>query len=138
MIYPTELAGQAGPCDVFDTVLTGSDVLQVDLRRLQLLVLRNPSGAGATVRLVGDAALALDVRGYGTVDLTSGFGIAVPAGATVALVLDAAGAFAVGTVRLTGGAGVIAQFLQLAGPRSWEDNNRAELIDSAIAAMPEA
>lgn len=136
MIYASEITQMGGAAPVFDTVLTGSDALSFDARRQQLLVLRNDGGASAALHLVGDEAGVLDVRGYGPVDLADGLPIEVPAASTVALVLGSVYEFARGTVRLVGGDGVVAQLLQVSGPRSWIDRRQAELLDLAMEALP--
>ncbi len=96
------------------STLSSSDTITIAAAKKQLLVLRNPTGGSLTLKIDGDGASAsYAVPGAGTIDLTGGYDIAVGAGLSRALLLNAISAYTVGTVTLTGASGMIAQLFDL-------------------------
>lgn len=99
-------ARQSGAFAAAPTVLSADDTITYDKTRKQLLVLRNPTGGSITVTIDGSGGTTAPVRGYGTVDVSGGLAIAVPAGATRAVQLSSIALYLQGVVHLLGGASV--------------------------------
>ena len=106
-------ARQVGAFAAAPSVLTSDDTITYDPARKQLLVLRNPTGGAVTVTVDGADATSAALPGYGAVNLSNGFAIPVPAGATRAVQLSSISLYLQGAVHLLGGAGVEATLYNL-------------------------
>lgn len=95
------------------TVLSADDTITVDAKRRQLLVLTNTTAGALTATIDGDAGTTVQATGVGSVSVAAGLAIAVPAGASKAVVLSTVSAYCQGVVHLTGGAGLTAQLINL-------------------------
>ena len=102
------LAGN-GPVTVTRTTLTASDTMVYTKGSRQKLFLVNNTAGVLTATLKGSTATTLDVPGYGgTVSLTAGKAVAVPANSSVLVDLDDIYAYLQGNVTVTGGTGLLA------------------------------
>lgn len=104
---------QQGAFAAAPTVLTADDTIAFDIKRRQLLVLRNPTGASVTATVDGAGATTAAVSGLGSVNVAGGYAIPVPAGATRSVVLGTISLYCVGAVHITGGAGLEATVYDL-------------------------
>jgi len=105
----------AGVRTVTETTLTASDTLAYDRSRPgSILMLRNPTAGAISPTIRGSqAASALEVNRVGTIDLSAGLAIgSIPAGAARAIELDSIAEWLAGNVTVTGGTGLVAQFLK--------------------------
>lgn len=101
-----------GVFTVSKTTLTASDTLTYLSGQKQLLVLTNTTGAQVTTNLKGNAATTYLVDGYGSIDLSAGKGVVVPANGQVAIELDSIALFLKGSsVAVTNGTGLTALLL---------------------------
>ncbi|CAN5717982.1 hypothetical protein BH10PSE18_BH10PSE18_08350 [soil metagenome] len=96
-------ARQQGAFAAVPTVLSADDTITVDASRKQLLVLRNPTAGALTATVDGADATTARVPGYGTVSVSAGYAIAVPAGAVRAVQLSTIALYLKGVVHITGG-----------------------------------
>lgn len=112
VIVQTAASASAGPYQVVETTLTGTDTLVYVQGSNQSLKLRNPTGSPVSVTIVGTAPVSPLVPGTGTTFNTSaGKTISVLAGDIFAVNLDKINAYLGGNlsaVNVTGGAGVFA------------------------------
>ena len=94
---------QSVPFTVTTTALgAGSNTLTYTAGIFQTLELTNTTGASINVTLTGSASTTVTPPGYGgTVSVSGGKVIAVPANSVVAVRLDAISAFLQGTVTVT-------------------------------------
>lgn len=99
-------ATQVGVFAAAPTVLTADDIITLKPTRKQLLVLRNGTAGALTATLDGSTGTTVKVQGVGTVDVSAGLAIAVPAGQVRAVVLSSVSAYCQGVVHLTGGTGI--------------------------------
>lgn len=95
------------------TVLSADDTITFDAKRRQVLVLTNTTAGALTATLDGDGGTTVNATGVGSVSVAAGLAIAVPAGASKAVVLSTVSAYCQGVVHLTGGAGLTAQVINL-------------------------
>lgn len=95
------------------TTLTADDTLTYDPTRRQVLVLRNPTAGAITATIDGDGATTQDVPGTGgAMNLAGGLSTgSIAAGAGVVIELDAIKSYLTGVVHVTGGTGLVAEFL---------------------------
>ena len=108
VLTPTTKA-QVGPYAVTVNTLTASDSFVYTTGANQHLVLNNTTAAVVNVTLKGNTATNFAVGGYGTVDVSAGKVVAVPANSSVSIVLDSISKFLTGTsTAVTGGTGVTA------------------------------
>ncbi len=108
----TALSGN-GPVTIARTTLSASDTLAYVRGAGQRLFLVNTTAGALTATLTGNAATAINVPGYGgTVAVSGGKAVAVPANSSVLVELDDIYAYLEGTVTVTGGTGLIAHFYQ--------------------------
>ncbi|MEY2655414.1 MAG: Salicola phage CGphi29 [Pseudomonadota bacterium] len=106
-------AAQAGAFAAALTTLGSSDTITYSPSRKQLLVLRNPTGSTLTLTIDGDGGTTVPVDGIGSVSVSSGTTIAVPAGESRAVVLSTIRHYLQGVVTLSGASGMIAQLFDL-------------------------
>jgi hypothetical protein len=111
-IAPIEGSVQ-GPFTATGTVLSADDTITFDAKRRQLLVLNNPTGGALTATIDGDGGTSVVAPGVGSVSVSAGLAIAVPAGQSRAVQLATVSAYCQGVVHLTGGAGLTAQLINL-------------------------
>lgn len=95
------------------TTLTASDVLTYNTAKQQLLVLENTTASPVVVTVDGSTGTTIAVGGYGSVDVSAGKTITVPANGYQYVKLSAISAFLSGTVAVTGGVGVKAMLFEL-------------------------
>lgn len=102
-------ATQKGAFTATKQTLTSADTLTVDAGKKQLLVLDNETGGSLTLTIDGASGTTVAVDGIGSIDVSAGLGIAVGAGASVAVVLSTIRYYCQGVVNLTGAAGLKAR-----------------------------
>lgn len=95
------------------STLTSSDTITFDPTKKQLAVFRNVGGALLTVKIDGDGGTSVSVPGLGSVSVSGGLDIAVPAGESRAVVLSTISAYCQGVVTLTGASGLTLQIFNL-------------------------
>ncbi len=96
-----------GPVTITRTVLSASDTLTYSPGAV--LELYNTTASPVVVTIDGSGATTISPTGYGgTVDISAGKAITVPASSTVYVQLDSIAAFLQGTIAVTGGVGVTA------------------------------
>lgn len=116
VIAQTDFRGTAGATTIARTVLTASDTLvwNGDGTR-QILELYNTTASPVIVTIDGSLSTNITPDGYGgTIDVSAGKAITVPASSTVSVELGKISAFLQGTVAVTGGVGVTAHLYTLA------------------------
>lgn len=96
----------------FDT-LTSADTLTYDPSKKQLLVLHNTTGGSLTLTIDGNGGTTVPVDGIGSVDVSAGLAIAVPAGASRSVLLSSIRHYLQGVVNLTGAATLKAALFNL-------------------------
>lgn len=100
-----------GQRTVVETTLGASNVLTYAPGNGQVLILRNPTGAGIASVIDGADATTKGVSGIGTIDLSAGYSVGtIPAGGAVAIPLDTIKDYLVGAINVTG-TGLVAQLL---------------------------
>lgn len=95
------------------TTLTSSDTITFAPNRVQLLVIRNPTGGSLTLKIDGDGGTTVAVPGLGNVSVSGGYDIVVGAGLSRAVRLSSIGAYCQGVVTLTGAASCIVQLFNI-------------------------
>jgi hypothetical protein len=86
------------------TTLSASDTITFDRRFKQLLVVNNPTGGSLTLKIDGADGTSVNKPGVGSVSVSGGYDIVVPAGASRAVVLSSISDYCQGVVTLTGAA----------------------------------
>lgn len=110
VITQTSVSGANAPVAVTTTVLSASDTLVYAAGSNQVLELTNDTAGALTANIDGSGSTTLFVQGLGqTVDVSAGFNIALAAGQTKQVRLDAISAWLLGTVTITGASGVKAR-----------------------------
>jgi len=95
---------------VTTTVLSASDTLTYTAGSNQVLELTNDTAGALTANIDGAGSTTLFVQGLGqTVDVSGGYNIALAAGQTKQVRLDAISAWLLGVVTITGASGVKAR-----------------------------
>lgn len=108
-IIATNLTKGSGVVTPTANTLTAADTLTYVAGSGQILHLSNPTVGSLTLTLLGNAAAAFSVDGYGSVSPTAGKAITVAAGAIAAVRLDDIAKYLTGTsVAATGAAGLVA------------------------------
>lgn len=102
-------ASQNGAFTAAISTLTADDTITFDAKKKQLLVLRNTTGGSLTVTIDGDGGTTVSVPGIGSVSVSAGLGINVPAGESRAVVLSTVKHYCQGVVHLLGASGLTAQ-----------------------------
>ncbi|CAB4159867.1 hypothetical protein UFOVP726_63 [uncultured Caudovirales phage] len=95
------------------TTLTSSDTITFSPNRVQLLVIRNPTGGSLTLKIDGDAGTTVAVPGLGNVSVAGGYDIVVGAGLSRAIVLSKISSYCQGVVTLTGAASCVVQLFNI-------------------------
>lgn len=114
LLNPTALAA-GGVRTVTELTLTASDTFVYDAGRPgSILYLRNPTGGALSPTITGSTASAsIAVAGFGSVSAATGLAVgSIPAGAARVIPLDSIRLYLDGTITITGGAGLVASFLQ--------------------------
>lgn len=102
------------PVVVTLNTLTASDTFTYDAAKKTFLVLRNATAGALSPVITGSGATAPFVPGYGSASIAggyTGFG-SIAAGAAKAIELTNLNVWLQGTITITGGAGIIAEFLE--------------------------
>jgi hypothetical protein len=108
-IAPTNIKTANGPITATVTVLTASDTFIYTPNGRQLMHLFNTTASPVVVTFDGSGGTTISPPGYGgTIDVSAGKAVTVPANGTVALNLDTISSFLQGTIAVTGGVGVTA------------------------------
>lgn len=111
-LVSTNLQNSNGPVTVTRNVLSASDVLVYSAG--QILELFNTTASPVVVTIDGAAGTTISPTGFGgTIDISAGKAITVPASGTVAVKLDTISVFLQGTIAVTGGVGVTAHLYQV-------------------------
>jgi len=116
VIAQTDFRNTTGATTIARTVLSASDTLvwNGDGTR-QILELYNTTASPVVVTIDGSSSTTISPPGFGgTVDVSAGKAVTVPASSTVAVELGKISAFLQGTVAVTGGVGVTAHLYTLA------------------------
>lgn len=109
LIAAVAATSAVGVVPVVKTVLSASDTLVYTLGQIQTLVLENDTGASLTVVIDGDGATSFVPGGTGApIDLSAGFSVTIPDGATRVVTLKNIQRFLSGVITVTGGAGATA------------------------------
>lgn len=95
------------------TTLSASDTITFDRRFKQLLVVTNPTGGSLTLKIDGDGGATVNKPGVGAVTVSGGYDIAIPAGASRAVLLSSISDYCQGVVTLTGAATCTLQLFNL-------------------------
>lgn len=97
------------------TVMSADDTITIAPGKTQLLVLRNPTGGALTCTIDGDGGSSVNagVLGLGSVSVSGGYAINVPAGESRAVRLSTVNAYCQGVVHLTGAGSMVAQLFDL-------------------------
>lgn len=108
-IAQTSATSVEEPVNITRTVLSASDTLTYNQSTGQTLFLFNTTASPVTVTLTGSGATTMRPKGYGgTVSLTGGKAVIVPASGSTMVDLDDISAYLVGNITVTGGVGVTA------------------------------
>lgn len=102
-------AAQAGAFTATISTLSADDTITFDAKKKQLLVLRNTTGGSLTATIDGSTGTTVSVPGIGSVSVSAGLAIAVPAGESRAVVLGTVKHYCQGVVHITGAATLTAQ-----------------------------
>lgn len=113
-IVSTSVKADALKVEPTTTTLDGTDTLTyLGKHSRQLLVLHNATGGALNILIDGDESAAFNSPGYGQVDPTSGFPIAVADGETQTILLSGIDKFLAGTIAITGGTGATAELYDI-------------------------
>lgn len=109
LVAAVAASSAVGVVPVVKTVLGASDTLVYTPGQIQTLILENDTATAATALIDGDGATAFVPGGTGAaIDLSAGFSIAIPAGATRVVTLKNIQRFLAGVVTISGAPGVSA------------------------------
>jgi hypothetical protein len=109
VVAQNTITGTNTPVALTVTTLGSSDTLVYSSGTKQELHLHNSTGGSLTLNIDGSASTTIAPAGLGaTIDVSTGFNIAVAAGARKTVRLDAISAYLAGTVTLTGASGLTA------------------------------
>lgn len=118
IIVGTSIYADAVAVEPTVTTLEGADTLSyLGKKKKQLLEVANATGGSLTITLLGDAASAFSVPGYGEVDPTAGYQFTVADGETFSVLLSGVDKFindADGSISVTGGTGATAVLYNIA------------------------
>lgn len=92
--------------------LTAADVLPVDLTKRQILFLLNQTGGSITVLIDGDGGTTVVKDGVGSVSVSTGLSITIPATEARYVPLGTIRDYLQGVVNVTGGTGLRGCILQ--------------------------
>lgn len=97
------------PTDVTRVTMTASDTLTFNQGAGQMLVLYNTTAGAVTVTMTGSAAGSIAPSGYGgSISLTGGKAVTVPANGATVVDLDDIALWLQGNVTITNGTGLVA------------------------------
>lgn len=117
-ITATSITANAESVTPTVTTLEGTDELTYTGKtKRQLLVVTNATGGSLDIVLLGDAAAAFDIQGYGEVDPTAGYTLTVADGTTESIMLSGIDKLASdddGVISVTGGTGATAVLYNVA------------------------
>jgi hypothetical protein len=103
--------GGTGQRASVDVTLGASNTLAYEPGKGQLLVLRNPTGAGIACVIDGAGGTTVPVQGATPLDVSAGYNVGtIAAGASVVIPLDSISAYLQGAINVTG-SGLIATLL---------------------------
>lgn len=112
LIAAVAASSSVGVVPVVPTVLGASDTLVFSPGLAQTLVIQNDTGSSVSVVIDGDKAAAFAPGGIGaSIDLSTGFVMTIPAGASRAVALKNIQRYLSGAVTVSGGAGAKAYIL---------------------------
>lgn len=97
---------------ITEVTLTSSDTLPYTEGRNSILILRNPTGSTINATATGSLSTLIGVQRYGLVDAGVGYPMSLTAGQARVFVLDDIASWLEGTVTITSGTGLIAQFIE--------------------------
>lgn len=108
-------AGQVGSFAAAPSTLSADDTITIAPGKKQLLVLRNGTGGSLTCTIDGDGGSTVNAGqlGLGSVSVSGGYAIVVPASETRAVVLSTISAYCQGVVHLLGASGLSATLFDL-------------------------
>jgi hypothetical protein len=106
-------ATQKGAFTANHSTLSADDTITFEAAKKQLLVLRNTTGGSLTCTIDGDGGTTVQVDGIGSVSVSAGLAIAVPAGESRAVVLSTVKHYCQGVVHLTGASTLTVQLFNL-------------------------
>jgi hypothetical protein len=106
-------ATQKGAFTAPITTLSADDTITIDPGKKQLLVLTNTTGGSLTCTIDGTGGTTVPVDGIGSVSVSGGLAIVVPAGESRSVVLSTIRHYCQGVVHLLGAATLEAQLFNL-------------------------
>jgi hypothetical protein len=95
------------------TVLSADDTITIDTGKKQLLEFDNDTGGSLTCTIDGDGGTTVQVDGIGSVSVSGGLAIVVPAGEARSVVLSTIRHYCQGVVHLLGAATLKARLINL-------------------------
>lgn len=95
------------------TTLSADDTITFNAAKKQLLVLRNTTGGSLTCTIDGDGGTTVTKPGVGTVTVSGGYAIVVPAGESRSVVLKSISDYCQGVVHLLGASTLTAQLFDI-------------------------
>ena len=95
------------------STLSADDTITFNASKKQLLVLDNTTGGSLTCTVDGDGGTTVAVPGIGSVDVSAGLAIVVPAGESRAVLLSSISAYCAGVVHLKGASTLKARVFDL-------------------------
>ena len=102
-----------GSFSCHEQTLSSSDTITIDAGKKQLLVCRNATGGSLTLNLDGDGGTTGTVPGLGSVSVSGGYDITIPATESRAVVLSTISHYTQGVVTLSGASGCKIQIFNL-------------------------
>lgn len=110
-IAATNMQG-SGSRALVKTTLTSSDTFTYEPAKNPVLLLQNVTEGALTVVIDGAGGTTVDVKGYGSVSVASGYSTgSIAAGDSVAIPLESIAAYLKGVIAVTGGTGIAASLL---------------------------
>jgi hypothetical protein len=100
--------------DAPETTLTASDTIIFNSTKVQILLVTNTTAAALSLKIDGDAGTTVHVPGIGTIDVSVGKTIVVPATTGSKLItLSTISAYCQGVVTLSGASGAKVRLIEL-------------------------
>jgi len=96
-----------------EQTLSASDTITIDAGKRQLLTCRNATGGSLTLKIDGDGGTTVTVPGLGSVSVSGGYDITIPATESRAVVLSTISHYTQGVVTLSGASGCKIQIFNL-------------------------
>lgn len=96
-----------------EQTLSSSDTITIDAGKKQLLVCRNATGGSLTLKIDGDGGTTASIPGLGSVSVSGGYDIVIPATESRAVVLSTISYYTQGVVTLSGASGCKIQIFNL-------------------------